>query len=55
METDAIVEIEATGVPPSDERESAIIATVPRGVYTAILRGKDATTGVALVEAYDLP
>ncbi len=48
-------EIEATGVPPSDDRESAIIATVPRGVYTAILRGKDATTGVAIVEAYDLP
>ncbi|MDQ3082523.1 MAG: glycoside hydrolase, partial [Gemmatimonadota bacterium] len=48
-------EIEATGVPPGDEREAAIIATLPRGAYTAVLRGKDSTTGVALIESYDLP
>jgi Matrixin len=47
-------EIVATGVPPSDTRESAIIATFGPGNYTAIVRGVNNTTGVALVEAYDL-
>jgi hypothetical protein len=35
-------------------RESAIIATLPLGLYTAILRGKSNTSGIALVEVYDL-
>ena len=41
-------------VPPSDDRESAIVATLPPGAYTAIVRGAGATTGVALVEIYNL-
>lgn len=53
-------EIEATAVPPSDSRESAVRATLDPGNYTAIIRGrKDAsgneTPGVALVEVYRLP
>ncbi len=48
-------EIVATGIPPSDDRESAIIGTLSPGAYTAILRGKNDTTGVALVEVYQLP
>jgi hypothetical protein len=47
-------EIEATGIPPSDDRESAIVQTVAPGAYTAIVRGKNGTIGVALVEAYQL-
>ena len=47
-------EIEATGIPPSDDQESAIVATLLPGAYTAILRGKGETTGVALVEVFDL-
>ena len=49
-------EIEATGIPPQDDRESAIVATVPAAgnAYTAVVRGKNETTGVALVEVYDL-
>jgi hypothetical protein len=47
-------EIEATGIPPSDDRESAIVQTLVPGAYTAIVRGKNNTTGVALVEAYKL-
>ncbi len=47
-------EIEATGVPPPNRRESAIVATLVPGLYTAIVRGKADTTGVALVEAYNL-
>jgi hypothetical protein len=47
-------EIEATGIAPTDDRESAILQTLPPGNYTAIVRGKNSTTGVALVEAYNL-
>jgi hypothetical protein len=46
--------IEATGIPPSNDLESAIVRTLPPGAYTAILRGKGGTTGIAVVEAYDL-
>jgi uncharacterized delta-60 repeat protein len=47
-------EIEATGIPPSNNLESAIVATLPPGAYTAIVRGQSDGTGVGLVEAYDL-
>jgi hypothetical protein len=43
-----------SGHAPSDGRESAIIADLPPGNYTAIVRGVDNMTGVALVEVYDL-
>ncbi len=45
-------EIAATGIPPTDEREAAIVATLAPGLYTAILSGKNETTGVGLVEVY---
>jgi hypothetical protein len=44
----------ATGIPPSNNFESAIDATLNPGAYTAVLRGKNNTTGVALIEVYDL-
>jgi uncharacterized Zn-binding protein involved in type VI secretion len=47
-------EIEATGLAPSDDRESAIVRTLAPGNYTAIVRGKNNTIGVALIEVYDL-
>ena len=47
-------DIQASGYAPSDGRESAIIAELPPGNYTAIIRGVNNTVGVALVEAYDL-
>ena len=47
-------EIQATNIPPSDDRESAIVATLNPGAYTAILAGKNSATGVGLVEIYDL-
>ena len=47
-------EVSETGIAPSDDREAAIVRTLEPGAYTAIVRGKDDTTGVALVEAYDL-
>jgi hypothetical protein len=47
-------EIEATGIPPQNDLESAIVATLPPGSYTAIVRGKNQGSGVALLEIYDL-
>ena len=41
-------EIQATGIPPSDNLESAIVATLNPGQYTAIVQGKNNTSGVAL-------
>jgi hypothetical protein len=46
--------IQATGIPPTNNLESAIDATLAPGAYTAIVRGNGSTSGVALVEAYDL-
>jgi phospholipase/lecithinase/hemolysin len=47
-------EIMATGIPPQNDLESAIVATLPPGHYTAVLAGKNGTTGNGLVEVYDL-
>jgi hypothetical protein len=47
-------QIEATLLSPLDNRESAAVATLPPGGYTAILGGKNQTGGVGLVEVYNL-
>jgi hypothetical protein len=47
-------EISATGIAPSNDFESAILRTLTPGPYTAIVRGVNGTTGVALIEAYAL-
>ena len=46
--------IRNSGYAPSQARESAIIATLPPGNYTAIVSGVNNTIGVALVDVYDL-
>jgi N-acetylneuraminic acid mutarotase len=51
---DQVHDIMDSGHVPTDPSESAIIATLPPGRYTAIVRGVNNTTGVALVEMYDL-
>jgi hypothetical protein len=51
---DQVQEIINSGLAPTNGSESAIIATLPAGNYTAIVRGVNGTTGVALVEVYDL-
>jgi hypothetical protein len=48
-------EIEATTLAPTDDRESALVRPLAPGNYTTIVRGKDNTTGVGLVEVYNLP
>ena len=52
--SDQVQDIQNSGHAPGDANESAIIADLPPGNYTAIVRGVNNTTGVALVEAYDL-
>ena len=47
-------EVEATGVPPNADRESAIVRTLAPGAYTAIVSGVGESTGLALVEVYAL-
>lgn len=47
-------DIQATGIPPQNDLESAIVATLTPGGYTAIVKGKGGATGVGLVEVYDL-
>jgi hypothetical protein len=52
--SDQVQDIQNSGHAPADASESAIIANLPPGNYTAIVRGFNNTTGVALVEVYDL-
>jgi len=47
-------EIIATGLAPTDNRESALVVSLPNGSYTGIVRGAGNTTGVGLVEVYNL-
>jgi PQQ-like domain len=47
-------EIQALHLAPSDDREAVIVATLTPGNYTALLTGKGDTTGVGLVEVYDV-
>ena len=46
--------ITATGLAPRNDKEAALLATLNPGNYTAIVRGVNNTTGIGLVEAYDL-
>ena len=48
------MEILASGIAPPEERESALVRSLDPGFYTAVVRGAGDTTGIALVECYDL-
>jgi DNA-binding beta-propeller fold protein YncE len=47
-------EIIATTIPPTNDNEAAILATLVPGTYTAVVRGRNNATGIAVVEAYNL-
>jgi hypothetical protein len=47
-------DIQKTGIAPPDDHESAVLITIVPGNYTAVVRGVDRTTGIALAEAYKL-
>ena len=51
---DQVNDIQNSGHAPTQPSESAIIATLLPGNYTAIVRGKNVIVGIALVEVYDL-
>ena len=54
--SDQEAEITATGIPPANDLESAVVATLPANgaAYIAIVRGVDDATGVGLIEVYGL-
>ncbi|MEY2542465.1 MAG: hypothetical protein QOI22_2067 [Verrucomicrobiota bacterium] len=47
-------EIQATGLAPTNNSESAILTFLPEGSYTAVLRGAGGTSGVGLIEIFDM-
>jgi hypothetical protein len=47
-------EVEATTIPPTNDLESALVRTLAPGNYTAVVRGKNDGTGVAIVEVFNL-
>jgi hypothetical protein len=49
-----VIDIVASTIPPSQNMESAIVATLAPGAYTAVVRGATNDTGIAVVEGYDL-
>jgi hypothetical protein len=52
--SDQETEIQATGIPPTNDLEAAVLRRLGAGEYTVIVRGAGASTGLALVEAYRL-
>jgi hypothetical protein len=47
-------EVQQSGLAPTDDRESAIVAPLPDGQYTAQIAGASNSTGIGLIEIYDL-
>lgn len=47
-------DIEQSGVAPTNDNEAAIVRTLAPGQYTAVLRGKNNTSGIGVVEVYDI-
>ena len=47
-------DIQATGLAPANDKESAILKTLTAGAYTAIVAGTNGSAGVGLIEAYNL-
>ena len=52
--SDQEVEITATHLAPSNDAEAAIVTNLAPALYTAIIQGANGTTGVGLVEVYNL-
>jgi hypothetical protein len=46
--------VQASGLAPANDSEAVIVATLPPGASTAIVRGKNNSTGVGLIEVYNL-
>lgn len=48
-------EIEASGLAPESDLDSALLIGLPNGAYTALVKGANNTGGLALIEVYQLP
>ena len=48
------IDVRKNGLSPTNQRESALVLHLPAGAYTAVVRGANGGTGVALVEVYTL-
>jgi hypothetical protein len=46
-------EIQATGLAPPNDKEAAVLTTLPPGSFTAIVSGKNGETGIALVDVFN--
>lgn len=46
--------VEATGLQPTDDRESAIVTTLDPGAYTVVMRGKNNSSGIGVVDMFDI-
>jgi hypothetical protein len=46
--------VEASGIPPTNDKEAAIVKTLDPGSYTVVMRGKNNSSGVGVVETYDI-
>jgi hypothetical protein len=54
LTSDQVAEIQSSGMAPSDPQESALIALLAPGAYTAVVQGVNDGTGVGVLEVYDL-
>ena len=52
--SDNAAEISATGIPPTDPKEAAVLVRLEPGYYTTVVTGADGGTGIALVEVYEI-
>jgi hypothetical protein len=53
-DTSSVIAIESAGIAPTDAKESALIAYLQPGNFTGVVRGKNNSSGVGLVEVYDI-
>ncbi len=49
-----VAEIQSRGLAPTDDAEAVLVATLPVGAYTAVLRGVNGSSGIGLIEVYDV-
>jgi len=54
IQADQSIDITGSGVAPTNDAESAILATLSPGGYTAVVQSASSLAGIALVEIYDL-
>ena len=47
-------DIIATAIPPQDSKEASILVRLEPGAYTTVVTGANDTTGIALVEIYEM-